>query len=179
MSSCTSNINPLYNSYYRLIFGRGTKQMELLCQRVNLPGISVPDQAQPTTLGVNIPVPTVAATFEPLTVEFIVDSDMENWKSIYSWIRNITNIQNDTDFNLEYQDWHHSANLFVYSSTTNCEILRATFHYIIPSSLGGLVFQSDSSDALIQKATCRFKYSYFDLWIGNEDAVDPYLNNQI
>ena len=60
----------MYNSYFRLVFGRGTKQMELMCQRANLPGISVPDQPQPTTLGTTIPVPTMVANFETLNVEF-------------------------------------------------------------------------------------------------------------
>ena len=85
--------------------------MELMCQRANLPGISVPDQNQPTVLGVTVPVPTMSANFELLNVEFIVDSDLTNWKNLYSWIRNITNITNDVDHNLLYQDWHHSANL--------------------------------------------------------------------
>jgi hypothetical protein len=74
----------MYNSYFRLVFGRGTKQMELMCQRANLPGISVPDQPQPTTLGTTIPVPTMVANFETLNVEFIVDSDLTNWMSLYS-----------------------------------------------------------------------------------------------
>ncbi len=175
MSICSSNINPLYNSYFRLIFGRGTKQMELMCQRANLPGIAVPDQNQPTVLGVNIPVPTMSANFELLNVEFIVDSDLTNWKNLYSWIRNITNIQNDIDHNLMYQDWHHSANLYLFDPSNNCSILQTTFHYIIPVKLNGLVFQADSSDAVIQKATCSFKYSYYDMWIDGEDAVPSNL----
>ena len=176
MSSCITNINPLYNSYFRLIFGRGTNQMELLCQRANLPGIAVPDQPQPTRYGTTIPVPNMTANFDPLSVEFIVDSDLSNWKSIYSWIRNITNIQNDTSHNLQYQDWHYSANLYLYDPTSNCEILRTTFHYIIPVKLNGLNFQADSSDVVIQKATCTFKYSYFDMWSGEDDAVPSNLH---
>ena len=172
----------MYNSYFRLIFGRGTKQMELMCQRANLPGIGISDQPQPTTLGITIPVPTLSANFELLQTEFIVDSDLTNWKNLYSWIRNITNIQNDTDHNLLYQDWHHSANLYLFDPSNNCEILQATFHYIIPVKLNGLMFQSDSADAVIQKATCSFKYSYYDLWqVGPngqlEDAVPSDLSD--
>jgi len=176
MTSCTADINPLYNSYFRLIFGRGTKQMELMCQRANLPGISVPDQPQPTTLGITIPVPTLVASFETLNVEFIVDSQLNNWQSLYGWIRNLTNIQTVENYNLPggYQDWHHQANLYVYNPADNCEILRATFHYIIPTRLSGLVFQADSSDALIQKATCSFKYSYYNLWVDDEEVPEDW-----
>lgn len=179
MAICTSNINPLYNSYFRLFFGRGTNQMELLCQKVNLPGISVPDQPQPTTLGITVPIPTMTASFDALSAEFIVDSDLSNWKAIYSWIRNITNIANDYEHNLEYQNWHHQANLFLYDPTTNCEFLKATFYNLIPVKLGGISFQSDSSDALIQKASCTFKYSYFDLTLNGEDLIPSNLYNQL
>ena len=93
--NCSGNINPLSNSYFSLVFNRGTSQFELLCQRVNLPGISVPSLVQPTTLGTTIPVPSMVAAFADLSVEFIVDENMTNWKSIYSWIRNISNIKDE------------------------------------------------------------------------------------
>jgi hypothetical protein len=64
----------------------------------------------------------------------------------------------------------------LYEPTSNCEILRATFHYIIPIKLNGLNFQADSTDSIIQKATCLFKYSYFDMWVGNEDAIPSNLH---
>ena len=95
--NCAGNINPLYNSYFSLLFNRGTSQFELLCQRVNLPGISVPSLVQPTTLGTTIPVPSMVAAFADLSVEFIVDENMTNWKSLYSWIRNISNIKDDME----------------------------------------------------------------------------------
>lgn len=176
MSICTTNTNPLYNSYFQLIFGRGTNQMELLCQRVNLPGISVPDQPQPTIYSTQIPVPTMVTNFEPLAVEFIVDSEMSNWISIYSWIRNMSNIGNDTQHSLRYKDWHHEANLFIIDPASGCELLHATFRYIIPIKLNGINFQSDSSDVIIQKCTCSFKYSYFELYNRyNEDIVPSNL----
>jgi uncharacterized ubiquitin-like protein YukD len=40
----------------------------------------------PTILGTTIPVPTMTIQFEQLNVEFLVDSNLANWKSIYSWI---------------------------------------------------------------------------------------------
>jgi hypothetical protein len=160
--SCTTNLNPLYNSYFNLFFGRGTKQFELNCQKANLPGCTIPEVNQPTTLGTTIPIPTMQFNYETLNVEFIVDSNLENWQSIYSWMRNLANIENDTDYNADYQDWHHEANLIIYSASTNCPVTKVTFNYIVPSKLSGLVFQSDSSDAIIQKATCQFKFAYYD-----------------
>ena len=161
--SCTTNLNPLYNSYFTLVFGRGTDQFELTCQKVNLPGCTVPDSAQPTIFGTTIPVPTMQFNYETLNTEFIVDSQLENWKSLYSWMRNVANIDTDSQHNLNCQDWHHEATLTIFDPATKCSSLVVTFRYIVPINLSGLIFQSDSADAILQKATCRFKFSYYTL----------------
>jgi hypothetical protein len=164
MAVCTNNINPLYNNYFKLVFNRGTSQLELMCQRANLPGISIGETKQPTTLGVTIPVPTLAATFEPLKVEFIVDNNLENWKSIYSWMRNMTNIENDSSHNLSYDLWHYYAVLYLLDPIDcNSVNLQIKFHNIIPTALSGILFQSDSPDTNIVKATASFNYSYYTL----------------
>lgn len=172
--SCISNINPLYNSYFTLIFGRGTRQFELTCQRANLPGCGIPDLTQPTTLGTTIPIPSLQFNYETLNVEFIVDSSLTNWKSIYSWMRNMANIENDKDYDLNYQDWHHQAVLTIFDPVTKCSALTVSFYYIIPVSLSGLIFQSDSADTIIQKASCKFKFSYYIL---NPDAPTNLKND--
>ena len=162
--SCISNINPLYNSYFTLIFGRGTKQFELNCQKANLPGCTVPDVNQPTIFGTTIPVPTMQFNYETLNVEFIVDSELNNWKSLYSWMRNVANIENDNTNNLPYPQWHHQAVLSIVSPISNCVVTTVTFRYIVPSKLTGIIFQSDTSDAVIQKASCTFKFSYYEIY---------------
>ncbi len=167
MPLCSDNINPLYNNPFKLVISRDTDQMELMVQKVNLPGLSLNDQPQPTIFGTTIPVPTLAANFESLNVEFIVDSDLQNWKSIYSWMRNMANIENDSSNNLPYQNWHWSATLFVFgpqASPTCSDInLQVKFTNIIPTALSGLNFRSDSMDLDVLKASCKFKYSYYTL----------------
>lgn len=173
MTSCSDNINILYNNQFKLVFGRGTNQMELMCQRANIPGIKANEQNQPTVLGTTIPVPTLGVNFDPLNVEFIVDSDLSNWKSLYSWIRNISNIENDSQYNLNYQDWHYQASLLIYDPTTKFNVAQAApcdnivftvnFKHIVPTALSGINFQSDSADLIPQKATCSFRYSYYDI----------------
>jgi hypothetical protein len=161
--SCNNNINPLYNSYFTLVFGRGTTQFELNCQKANLPGCSIPENPQPTIFGTTIPIPTLQFNYEPLTVEFIVDSELQNWKSIYSWMRNMANIESDSTKNIPYETWHWNASLGIYDPVTRCIKTTINFKYIIPITLGGIMFQSDSSDAIIQKASCKFKYSYYEI----------------
>jgi hypothetical protein len=164
MPICSNSINPLYNNYFRLVFSRGTRQLELMCQKVSLPGIAVGEATQPTALGTTIPYATTATTFDPLRIEFIVDYDLTNWKSLYSWIRNITNIENDVDHNILYQSWHIKANLEILNPI-NCNSvdLKFTFHNVIPVNLGGINFQTDNVDVNIVKSTAAFKYSYYTM----------------
>lgn len=164
MASCSTNTNPLYNNFFKLTFARGTRQVELMCQRVTLPGISVPDLTQPTTLGTTIPYASTALGFEPLKIEFIVDSDLENWKSLYSWIRNISNLENDTSHNIEYSKWHINGILEILNPiSTMGTTLTITFFNIMPVSLGGILFQTDNVDTNIVKCSAAFKYSYYTM----------------
>lgn len=167
MALCSDNINPLYNNPFKLVINRDTDQMELMVQKVNLPGLSISEQAQPTIFGTTIPVPSLAASFEPLNVEFIVDSNLENWKKIYSWLRDMTNIADDVSYELAYQKWHWSGSLFVFGpqSSPTCSDLALTVNFVnlIPVALSGLNFRADSPDLDIQKATCKFKYSYYTM----------------
>lgn len=191
MTTCYDSINPLYNNPFSFTLNRKsyngdnskTSTLDLMVQQVNLPGISVPDQPQPTVLGTTIPIPTMAVSFEPLNIEFIVDSDLTNWQSIFSWMRQITNIENDYENNLEYQNWHISTGTlkifkqntkYPTQGTTNCNeadliLCTVNFYNLVPVALSGIKFQSDSTDLIIQKATCRFKYSYY--------TMDPMVAN--
>lgn len=171
---CQDNVNPLYNNYFQFVINRGTRRLEFMVQKVNLPGITVPDQRQPTIFGTTVPVPTLVADFDPLNIEFMVDADMVNWLSLYSWIKNITNIQDATTDNLnEYQKWHWTASLIIPSpivnSSTNDRAITKTnplvvnFTNIIPIKLSGLIFRSDAQDAQQLQSSCTFKYSYYTI----------------
>jgi hypothetical protein len=177
VNPCQDNTNNLYGNYFSFKIDRGTDSLELMIQKANLPGLTVPDQAQPTILGTTIPVPSMTVQYEPLTVEFLVDSNLENWKSIYSWIRDITNIQNADDYDLTYQSWHHTASLILHP-TISCDtpnpVLTVSFANIIPVRLTGLIFQADVSDVPILKASCTFKYSHYEL---NPDAPSELGDN--
>jgi hypothetical protein len=167
---CQDNTNNLYANYFSFKIQRGTDQLELMVQKANLPGLTVPDQSQPTIFGTTIPVPTMTVQYEPLVIEFLVDNNLNNWKTIYSWMRDITNIQDAYNYDLAYQNWHYSAALILHP-TVNCDtpnpVLTVKFAHVIPTRLSGLVFQSDAADAIIIKASATFKFSYYDL---NPDA---------
>ena len=145
--------------------------------RSNLPGLAIRDSKQPTIFGTTIPVPTLGIDFETLSLEFIVDANLTNWLGLYSWLRNISNIEDADSNNIKnsesYQDWHGSATLILPSpilntSTNDRDVtkqnpLTVKFYNLIPEKLSGMVFQSDVNEPVILKSTCSFRYSYYTI----------------
>jgi len=199
---CSDTINPLYNNYFQFKINRGrgnkntgttSRQLRLLVQRINLPGLSIRDSKQPTIFGTTIPVPTLGIDFEPLSLEFIVDANLANWLGLYSWLRNISNIDDADSNNIAgsnngYQNWHGSASLIipspiVNSSTNSKEItklnpLSINFENLIPEKLSGMVFQVDVNEPVVLKASCTFRYSYYTIDASHNPPTDLTASGQ-
>ena len=52
---------------------------------VNLPGIALAEIVQPTQL-MQAQVPGNDLVFDPLTISFLVDENMNNWRELYDWL---------------------------------------------------------------------------------------------
>ena len=57
---------------------------------VNIPSVSVAESLQTTRLGANVKVPGDKITFGELSINFIVDENMENWTELYTWMEQTT-----------------------------------------------------------------------------------------
>jgi len=57
---------------------------------VNIPSVSVAESQQTTRLGANVKVPGDKITFGELSINFIVDENMENWTELYTWMEQTT-----------------------------------------------------------------------------------------
>jgi len=64
-------------------------KVEYFCTAVNLPGISLADNySQPTPFR-NIPLPGEKLDYEPLSMTFLVDENLENYQEIHGWLRGL------------------------------------------------------------------------------------------
>ena len=57
---------------------------------VNIPSVSVAETVQTTRLGANVKVPGDKITFGELSINFIVDENLENWTELYTWMEQTT-----------------------------------------------------------------------------------------
>jgi len=156
-----SNINTIQTNAFKFTIDRGNDNLELFCQATGLPGVKLSVQPQPTILGIQIPVATNTFSFDPLIIEFLVDANLNNWKSIYDWMREIGNMENDTS-GTYYQSWSTTARLTPLTPQL-CPISDRviTFHYVVPVELGALGFKADINDPTPIKCRVSFAYSYY------------------
>ena len=64
-------------------------KVEYFCTQVNLPGVSISDNyTQPTPFR-DIPLPGEKLRYEPLSMTFLVDENLENYQEIHGWLRGL------------------------------------------------------------------------------------------
>tara|TARA_B100000900_G_scaffold175824_1_gene149178 strand:+ start:364 stop:990 length:627 start_codon:yes stop_codon:yes gene_type:complete len=164
-------------------------KVEYFCTAVNIPGISLGDATQATSLK-NIPIPGDKLTYEPLQMTFLVDENLENFQEIHGWLvglgfpRNHSEFQNllasgndrfpnrntssisteagKTKFSAADTGGTFSdATLSVLSSKNNVQ-LEVRFRDVYPTGLTGLQYNQQAGDVDYLTATVSFSYLIYD-----------------
>jgi hypothetical protein len=61
-------------------------KVEYFCTSVNIPGISLGGTLTQVTPLKDIPIPGDKLTYEPLSMTFMVDENLENFQEIHGWL---------------------------------------------------------------------------------------------
>ena len=168
-----SNMNPLAPSGFRFLITKLPK-MQFYCQTVNLPSITLPDAVYTTPLS-NVPIPGDKLEFGELSIQFLVDETLENYKAINTWLFGLgfpidrsqysNFLAQDTvaQGSSEYTRNTSDASLFILTNN-NTESKLITFKNMFPVSLESLTFTGIESDVnyLIGNATFRYNYYVFE-----------------
>lgn len=167
-----TNINPLSPSGFRFSIQKLPK-LQFYCQTVNLPGIVLGEPSFGTPFS-RIPVPGETLTFTDLTVQFLVDEDMSNYKALQGWLYGL-------GFPLDYQQYvnfqkldsinsagnndlaknYSDASLFILTNN-NSENILLSFRNLFPTSLESLTFTGVDNDINYLIGNATFKYSYYE-----------------
>ena len=153
----------------------------------NLPGINMGDAVFPTPFK-DIPVMGDRLTYENLTINFIVDEHLENYRSIHEWMAAIgfpkdrkqfsdfrsntsnTPEENPLSTSQDFSDVKVStsvsalfsdANLVILSNKNN-GIVEVLFRNIYPVALSGLQYAQDATDVQYLTATADFSYQIYE-----------------
>ena len=169
-------------------------KVEYFCTQVNLPGISISDNySQPTPFR-DIPLPGEKLSYEPLSVTFIVDENLENYQEIHGWLRGIgfpgghEEFKNLLDGGSDRFPTSKNSKLGdagrvkfnapdtggIFSDATlniltskNNPVTEVRFNDCFPISLSGLAYNQQATDTDYLTATVTFNYKLYDFASSN------------
>ncbi len=164
-------------------------KVEYFCTQVNLPGVSISDNyTQPTPFR-DIPLPGEKLRYEPLSVTFLVDENLENYQEIHGWLRGIGFPGGHEEFknlldggsdrfptskNSSQGDAgrvkYNAPNVgAVFSDATlniltskNNPVTEVRFNDCFPISLSSLQYNQQATDTDYLTATVTFEYKLYD-----------------
>ena len=164
-------------------------KVEYFCTAANIPGISIPSPTQPTPLA-DIPLPGDTISFDDLSVTFMIDENLENYREIHGWMYGIGFPISRTQFGalvdagkdrfptqgkdslktdpgkVKYGakplgPIFSDATLNVLTSKNTANI-EVRFSDVFPTALTGLEFNQQADDVSYLSATVTFKYKVYE-----------------
>ena len=119
----------------------------------------------------NIDVPGERLTFGDFTLRFLVDENMENYISIYTWLRGLgfpettqqfKDITTDVDGIRDPKEAFCDGTLSILNSNYR-EVAKVKFNDLFPVSITSLDFDATNTDVQYFTAEATFKYTIYDL----------------
>ena len=157
--------------------------VEFFCQTANIPGISLGQATIDTPLK-SIPFPGDELNYQDLSISFLVDENLNNYKEIHDWLLGLGTPQNHNQFstlrdtgtdrfpgqtrnspnNNTVPDGgtYSDATLTVLNSK-NIAVTEIRFHNIFPTSLGSLSYDVQASDVNYLQSNVDFSYMYYEI----------------
>lgn len=166
-----NNINALSPNGFTFSISK-LPNVSFFCQRVMIPSMSLASIDRPTPF-INTPIPGEIMSFTELSVQFLIDDKMENYKAIYNWMVAL----GFPEDHKQYSNFVNSQNSTVYSelarnySDATVGILDAQnnptnffkFYDVFPVSLDPVQLESTAMDVNYVIGSATFKYTYFTI----------------
>jgi len=162
-----TNLNYLASLNYKFLIKRAP-HVNFFIQKVSVPDISLPQVETPNPF-VSIPYPGDHIKYEPFSVTFKVDEDLQNYLEIHNWIRSLGKPTKFEEYaaikNKPIWTGESITSDITISILSNIKNFNYDVTYIdaFPISLTGLEFNTTTSDVPYLEATCKFRYTYYDI----------------
>ena len=162
-------------------------KVEFFITACNLPGINLGEAVFPTPLK-QIPIQGDELTFENLSISFLVDENLQNYKELHDWLIGIGFPQSRQQFkNFRSQTANRpgatrgnsqdigdvqpatpispmfSDGTLTILSNKNNPVVEVRFEELSPVALGALSFDQEATDVQYLKATADFNYKYYEI----------------
>lgn len=166
------NINPLQSNGFMFSITK-YPEIQFFCQEANLPSLDLPPAEQVTPL-VDSPHPGDKMSFGDLSITFLIDEDMANYKVLYDWIVGLGFPESRQQFDEFVRRNPGSLNpnnstsavsdgVLQILGSSNTPVRTVMFKDLFPVAVAGLQMQSTTNDTTYLAAQATFKYTLFEL----------------
>lgn len=146
------NINPLSPNGFMFHIER-LPDMKYFCQQASIPTITLPT-ANLSTPMVSIGFKGEQLEYQELTVQFLVDSKMANYRAINKWMTDSFPIEGNVDA-VPSDGYLHVLD------SSNSVVQSILFTNMLPISLEALTFNSTNQDVQYLVGSATFRYTYY------------------
>ncbi len=145
-------------------------KVDFFSNSARIPELSL-ELAQQSSYLKNISVPGERLTFGDFTLRFLVDENMENYLSVYGWLKGLgfpesgkqfKDITTDSDGIRDPKEAFCDGTLSIQNSNYR-EVAKVKFNDLFPISLTSLDFDATATDVQYLTAEATFKYTIYDL----------------
>lgn len=154
MDSKTFNRNPALGTSFKLEVP-GLEQLNYFVQKTSLPSVSMNGIDTPYKNNQGA-LPSNRIDYEPVSFEFIVDEDYDNYDAIRQWMHRIE--RNNRPLIQELAD----ISLFLTNSNKRIN-KKVVFYSAFPVYLTEIPLESSTSDTDPVSCTVIFRFQYFEI----------------
>lgn len=162
----TTNKNYLQPSGFKVIIGRRDyPNLEYFAQSVVHPGASVNPLELPGKRVTSLPMAGDKITYGELSIEIILDEDMQSYKEMQSWLERIVNdgqVTEQQSLTTDKVPTYADITLSILTSHNN-ESTRIRYHDCVPTNIGSIQLSSNVSDVAYITYVCGFRFSTFEI----------------
>ena len=158
------NENFLQPTSFRFVLSR-TPEVVYFCQNVSVPTISV----NATDILNQFPTTAIAdpkMQFEPLSLTFMINEDLGNWKEIFDWMKSfsINSEKYNPDIQTDPRNYQTDGTLVILNSNSRPQA-SVTFKNMFPTSLGEIDMSASDVGVDPVSATVTFRYDTYDVTV--------------
>ena len=146
------------------------QKVDFFSNSARIPELSL-ELAQQSPYLKNIAVPGERLTYGDFTLRFLVDENLENYVSVYNWLKGLgfpettqqfRDVTTDSKGQRDPKEAFCDGTLRILNSNYR-EVGKVKFNDLFPTSLTSLDFDATATDVQYLTAEATFKYTIYDL----------------
>lgn len=165
MAELTDNINFFQPTGFKVSVDRKNyPNIEFFAQSVNLPSLSLAPAELPFRQA-RLPMPGDTLSFGELTINMLLDEDLNSYKEMYNWMVRLVKEKHVTAQEALLNDKVASTTDIIITALTshNNSNVKIQYHDAVPTSLGDVNVEANNSSVEYIVVPISFRFTYFEL----------------